>query len=335
MENRHKPRFPQLGEFKFIERLLSWPADGVFPGDSQALGAWQGPGDDCGMLGDWLISTDQSVEGTHFRLDWADLPSIIEKCVLSNLSDINAKGGVTGFALLNICLRKDWNTEVRQQVADTFAEVLARYRVRILGGDTVCAEMASFGVTVFGKCMKGMKPLLRSAAKPGHHVYVSGRLGASAAGLWALQQGIHSESWNEMIQVHHLPKVPLGLGAELIRQGVDGASIDLSDGLSSELHHICAQSQVGMLIYEDKIPVAEGLLELCEQECIAAESFILNGGEEYQILFTSSLPPSLLILKLKQFNISWIGSVVTDSGVTLVRANGEHKNVLPGAWSHI
>jgi len=335
MDNRLKPRFPRLGEFDFIERLLSVPGTPDFPGNLQANDGWMGPGDDCALLGDWLISTDLSVEGTHFRLDWAKLPSIIEKCVLSNLSDINAKGGITGFVLLNLCLRRSWNAQIRAQVADVFAEVLSRYKVEILGGDTVVGDLASFGLTVFGKCPSGKKPLLRANAMPGHYVYVTGHLGASAAGLWALMHNRTDSGWEKMIHCHHNPVPPLGLGAELLRLGVEGAAIDISDGLSSELHHICIQSGVGIRIEDDLIPRAEGLIELCEGANIDPAQFYLHGGEEYQLIFTSSMPPSLLVLELKPFEVSWIGMVVPEVGVTLVKANGEKLEMLPGAWSHI
>jgi thiamine-monophosphate kinase len=295
-----------------------------------------GPRDDCALLDGWLISTDVSVEGTHFRLDWSSLEEAIEKALLSNFSDINAMGGTTGFVLLGLCLNRRWDKAMQARAADAFAEVCNRYGVRILGGDTVVGDVASFSITVLGKCGSNQNPMLRSNAKVGDWLYVSGQLGASGAGLWALQNVPQARSlYPEIVGAHLVPKVPLGLGPLVLEKGEGRACIDISDGLSSELHHLALQSGVGIEIQAREIPVHGGVLGLCSAYGLSSEKFWLHGGEEYQLLFTSALAPSLLVLPLWPFEIHCIGKVIDGSGVTLVTLDGKKKNVELGAWSHL
>lgn len=336
MVNRHQPKFPDLGEFQMIQRFLKGGEEGEFPGDSQSNGSWVGPGDDCANLDGWLITTDMSVEGTHFRLDWSSVEEAVEKCVLSNLSDINAMGGIPGFALLSIAMNRTWTEDVRNSVAQAFSECLTKYKVRILGGDTVVGTLGVFSLTVLGRTENDRAPALRSSAKPGEYMYVSGTLGASAAGLWALQNGRPAElPWKEWMKSHVLPRVPLGLGAKLIAEGKLGACIDLSDGLSSELHHIALQSGVKISIKESQIPITTGLEEASAAMKLDVRKFWLDGGEEYQLLFSSAICPSLLVLAMKPFEIHCIGTIGEGSGVVLENLKGMEEMIQPGAWSHL
>lgn len=336
MDKRQNPQFPDLGEFRMIRRFLSAGINGCFPGDSQTNKPWVGPGDDCACLEDWLITTDMSVEGTHFRLDWSTVEQSVEKCVLSNLSDINAMGAEPGFALISVCLNRSWTSEVQNAVASAFAESLERHKVRILGGDTVVGATGVFSLTLFGKTPDALPPAYRSAAKPGEFLYVSNQLGAPAAGLWALQNGLEANpQWADWVGRHRVPEVPLGLGGKLLQFGKLGACIDLSDGLSSELHHIALQSNVKLCILEEQIPVVKGLEIAACAYGFDPRKFWLDGGEEYQLLFSSAIPPSLLVLAMKPFEIHCIGSVENGAGVVMMDRNGKEELIRPGSWSHL
>lgn len=319
-----------------VRKFLARQSFGQFAGDLQAKGPWLGPGDDCAELDGWLLTTDMSVEGTHFRLDWSTVEEAVEKCVLSNLSDLNAMGATPGFALLSVCMNRSWTEQVKNRVADAFAECLDRHQVRILGGDTVTGSLGAFSITMLGKTASGHAPALRSHAKPGENLYVSGRLGASAAGLWALQSGRSDlPAWENWVKTHVCPKIPLGLGAKLLQHGALGACIDLSDGLSSELHHIALQSRVRLKIQERQIPIVLGLPEAAQREGCDLRQFWLDGGEEYQLLFSSEISPSLLVLAMWPFEIHCIGAVEAGSGVVMENLEGIDEMIQPGAWSHL
>ena len=258
-------------EFEFINHLLSKAgrlADGV--------------GDDAFVFEDYLISADMSVEGTHFRLDWSTPAQAVEKCLLSNFSDINAMGGISKAILFSICVNKSWAKKTRDEIADTVATVCKKHKVRILGGDTVGGSLGAFSVTVFGKTKN--KALLRSAAKAGDEVWLTGYPGRSAASSYV-----------------SVPSPPLKLGAQLAKIKGMGACIDLSDSLAESLHHISERSKVKLQIEEKLIPVFPGV----------TKDMLLNGGEDYCLLFTARKSARKNILQLaKKFFINKIGEVV-------------------------
>jgi thiamine-monophosphate kinase len=153
-------------EFEWINNLLSKAGPLV-----------KGVGDDAFVFGEYLRSADMSVEGTHFRLDWNTPEESVEKCLLSNFSDINAMGGSSSAILFSVCMNKKWTKKTRDESAAAVVTVCKKHKVRILGGDTTGGALGVFSVTVFGKCTVGAKnfsPLRRSAAKKGDDVWVSG-----------------------------------------------------------------------------------------------------------------------------------------------------------------
>ena len=334
MTQRHKTKFPELGEFQFIKKLLERQTTGgaKFANPELRLGV----GDDCAQLDRWLISTDMSVENVHFRLDWSSPEQAVEKTVLSNLSDLNAMGSEVRYALLGLCLSKQWDAKTCERVGLAFAESLERHGVEMIGGDTVRGAVGCFSLTVFGDAPEGKPPLLRSAAVPGDYIYVSGMLGASAAGLHILlEQPSDRDKWPVLVNAHLVPEPPLGLGRQALQYGAARAAIDISDGLSSELHHIAVQSSVCMAIEECKVPVHPDVLSYCRLHNLDSRSFWMNGGEEYQLIFTSSREPSLLVLPKGSFPVRCIGRVEQGHGVKLLRADSVWEEIEPKAWSHL
>ncbi|HSQ41171.1 MAG TPA: thiamine-phosphate kinase, partial [Fibrobacteraceae bacterium] len=258
----------------------------------------------------------------------------VEKCLLSNLSDINAMGGEAGFVTLGLCLNRSWTREIRERVALAFAQSCAQHRLQILGGDTVAGDYGCFSVTVWGKCVPGATPLRRSEARPGDWLYVSGNLGASAAGLWMLEHETRDSAAHEMLLLHQRPEPPLGLGARLLSTGAHCA-IDISDGLSSELHHLALSSGVRLEIMDAQVPWHPALEPFCQRQGLDPEFFWLNGGEEYELLFTSPLSPTLLVLPLWPYRIRCIGRVLPGAGVERLQRDGTRTSIKPGAWSHV
>jgi thiamine-monophosphate kinase len=258
-------------EFEFINDLLA-----------KAGSLAKGAGDDAFVFGKYLISADMSVEGTHFRLDWSTPSQAIEKCLLSNFSDINAMGGSSCAILFSVCMNKKWSKKIRDEIAETAVKVCKKYNVRILGGDTTGGDLGIFSVTVFGKT-KG-KILLRNAAKAGDDVWLAGLPSGSNIGSITANP-------------------PLCLGKELAKIKGIGACIDTSDSIAESLQHISGQSKVRLEIEK-------------------MEDAFLQSAEDFCLLFTARKSARESILKLagkfsKKIPISKIGNAKKGNGIFL------------------
>lgn len=326
--------FADLGEFKFIESVLkkSLPMGEAAPGNR----GWLPVGDDCAMFDGWLVTKDLSVEGTHFRMDWSSPEQAVEKHIVSNVSDVSAMGGVPKFAVCGICMNKAWSEDVRKRVGEAFAEGFARRGIALIGGDTVAGDCGMFSTTLLGTCV-GDKPLVRSGARPGDGVYVAGTLGKSAAGLWILLNHPEvAEEFPALVGYHLAPAIDERSGAKLVEAGVRGACMDISDGLSSELNHIASASGVGLEIDCAKIPVDPEVGRLCARFGLDPLEFALNGGEEYELLFSNSCKNDIFRENDPlPGGVYRIGTVVDGSGVCMRGLDGNVSVIKAQAWSHL
>ena len=324
--------FPDLGEFRFISKLL----EGVHPlkKESPSHRSWLSAGDDCAIFDGWLVTKDLSVENTHFRLDWSSPEQAVEKHIVSNVSDISSMGGRPRIALFGLCLNKSWSEETCNRIAAAVAQGFARRGITLIGGDTVAGDVGMFSLL---GTTDGEETLLRSGAKPGDRVYVGGTLGKSDAGLWLLMNHPEESSrFQRLVDYHLAPRICEDMGAQLVKNGVRGACMDISDGLSSELNHLALSSGVSMEIDEKKLPIDSDVLEMCEYFGLSPLKFALNGGEEYELLFTGNLTKSILDEKFpNQDEIFEIGSVYDGSGVYLNKPDGGRIILNAQAWSHI
>lgn len=325
--------FPNLGEFNFVKEILRDSARiREVPPENRE---WFGAGDDCAQFDGWLVTKDMSAEGTHFSLEWSTPEEAVEKCIVSNVSDISAMGGEARLALLGICHNKAWSAATRSRVAKAFSEGLSRRGIALIGGDTVAADCGLFSVTMLG--VPGKATLRRHAAKPKDNLYVTGTLGKSAAGLWILLN--HPElrrakpSYERLVEYHLNPKISEDAGKKIVELGVRGACMDISDGLSSESNHLSLSSGVCIEIQQDLLPIDPDVMELCKDFDLDPMEFALNGGEEYQLLFTTPLDESIFRVD-NMCQVTRIGSVCEGELVFLV--TGTNKKVLSaGAWTHL
>ena len=327
-------KFPDLGEFRFVSKIL----EGAYPlkNESPVHRSWLNAGDDCAIFDGWLATKDLSVENTHFRLDWSSPEQAVEKHIVSNVSDVSSMGGLPKIALFGLCVNKNWSEETRNRIAKAVAQGFERRGITLIGGDTVVGDVGMFSTTLLGTT-DGKISLLRSAAKPGDHVFVAGTLGKSDAGLWILMN--HPEEakrFPRLVEYHLAPKICEDAGAQLVKQGVRGACMDISDGLSSEVNHLALSSGVSIEIDEQKLPIDPDVLEMCEYFGLSPLHFALNGGEEYELLFTSNLTKSIYLEGVSQNGtVHDIGLVSCGSGVCLKRQDGVKALLNARAWSHL
>ena len=336
--NRH---FAAGREFSLIESLFD---EAHFSPDGEGLG------DDAYLLkvgGEtWAVSTDASVEGIHYRLDWAAPAVALEKALLSNLSDINAMGGRTALAFLALGALESWGDADIASLGEAIRGLERRFGFKVAGGDTVRKPAESFfSFTVLGP-IRG-RPLLRSQARPGHGIYVSGSLGASAAGLALLGKGhrpgpaLRRRPQRALrgrieaaIAAHLRPAPPLGLGPFLASLPGPVAAIDLSDGLSSELWHLSRQSSCRLAVEWVKLPYERELIAAGGAGSGDARNRVLHGGEDYQLLFTGDFSAAEIEAMGAHARVTRIGTVETGAGVVLREQDGAEAVLEPGGWSH-
>ncbi len=324
--------FPDLGEFRLISSILEKSLD--LKKETPKYRDWLPVGDDAAEFDGWLATKDLSVENVHFRMDWSTPEQAVEKHIVSNVSDISAMGGRPHLALFGLCAGKNWNDETVQRVSHAVAEGFAKRNIALIGGDTVSGEVGMFSTTLIGEQVAPTR-LLRSGARPGDKVYVSGTLGRSAAGLWLLQNRPHGyEDFDDLIQYHLCPRIQEDMGARLAATGFCGGAMDISDGLSSELNHLSLSSGVSLEVFGDKIPVDGRVSEMCRRYGLNPMDFAMDGGEEYVLLFTASAKNDIFSTDRTLWNVYEIGSVGEGSGIYMVE-EGKRRIVKAQAWSHL
>lgn len=324
--------FPDLGEFRLVGKILENSA--VLDRNPPKVRSWLGAGDDAAIFDGWLATKDLSVENVHFRLDWSTPEQAVEKHIVSNVSDISAMGGIPKVALFGLCVNRNWPAEVRDRVVNAVAEGFSRRGIALIGGDTVSGDVGMFSTTLLG-VQAGENPLLRTGAKAGDKVYVAGTLGKSAAGLWLLMN--HPEStdkFTNLVEYHLDPKINERMGSRLVGLGVDGACMDISDGLSSELNHLALSSGVRIEILRKKLPIDPDVLRMSEYYRLDPLQFALNGGEEYGLLFTACDKNDIFSKELGPDSVFEIGSVEEGAGV-FMQDGGKKEIVKAQAWSHL
>ena len=322
--------FPPLGEFDFVQKVLS----DALPMDENAPNSrfWFGAGDDCAAFDGWLVTKDMSAENSHFRLDWSTPEQAVEKCIVSNVSDISSMGGEPKIALLGICVNQSWDKLIRERVAKAFADGFRKRGIALIGGDVVAAKEGLFSVTLLGRA-EG-EPLKRSGAKVGDTVYVSSFLGASGAGLWAFLHGKQSDpDLVDVVREHLSPKIDERMGMKLVQARVSGGCIDLSDGMTSELNHLALSSGVRIRIDEKSVPIHPGALRLSEKYGVDVREFWLKGGEDYRLLFTSDLSKSIFLKN--NLSVYPVGEVLEGSGVEIRNLAGKVETLQADCWSHL
>jgi len=293
-----------------------------------------GIGDDCAVLRvppdhDALVTTDFSLEGVHFRREWHPAESVGHRCLARGLSDIAAMGGEPIAAFVSLALPRD----LPQSWVNGFSKGLLKLAdsvgVSLAGGDTAQSPHGILAdVIVLGSAPKG-KAILRSGARVGDRIYVSGELGGSAATLDRLRSSAKHKLNPDHFPQHFWPRPRLGLGRILRERGLASAMIDVSDGLSTDLTHICEESGVGSEVLAEAIPRASIGKHLHEVDL----QFALHGGEDYELLFT--VPANhQLPSRLGGVPVTEIGFITRNKKIILKNTDGEKSRLEAKGWEH-
>lgn len=293
-----------------------------------------GIGDDCAALdlevAEYLLWTiDTLAEGVHFDPAHISLKQLGRKALAVNLSDIAAMGGKPIYALLSLGWPPDRELAEALELGEGLAGLAREYGVAVIGGDTVASRGGILvTVTVLGKVPKE-EMLTRAGAKVGDEVYVTGTLGDAAAGLEVVRRSlaIDRRLAEPLIKAHLEPAPQLAAARVLAANRLASAAIDLSDGVATDLYHICRASAVGARLAAASIPLSTGVTAVAQELGKDPLDLALKGGEDYHLLFTS--PPnaaSRLAGNFAKAGLSppeKIGVIVPGREVTLVAASGE------------
>ncbi len=336
----------EYGEFGLIKHLTK-DLKAVQPSTKK------GVGDDCAVM-DFgskkvLMTTDMLLEGIHFNLEYVPLKHLGYKAAVVNFSDIYAMNGTPTQITVSLGISKRFSVEDIEELYSGIRLACERYGVDLVGGDT-CASMTGLTISITCLGTAAAKDIVyRNGAKLNDLICVSGNLGTAYMGLQLLErerialsnqkipnnQGIPSafEGREYLLERQLKPEARRDILEALKKAGVKPtAMMDISDGLSSELMHICSQSGVGCCIYEDKLPIDFQAAALAEEMNLNIVTCALNGGEDYELLFTCSLDDYEKLIPVEDLYI--IGHITKQEyGCNLIGRNGEELALKAQGWN--
>lgn len=349
-----------VGELLLLDRIRE-----RFKSKSENIIA--GIGDDAAVIKpanrNLLVTTDMMVEKVHFDLRYMTPYQLGSKLISVNVSDVYAMGGLPAFVLLNIALNRNTEAAFVDMLFDGIQDALKAYKIVLIGGDlSESKKDLVLSATLIGYAEK---QILRSGAKAGDRIYVTGNLGDSACGLELLKRikcqvpltkdrpvapgdslrraiGVRRSAKNSALRIPHSAFLRLGLSWEVVEPLVRRhlmpearnpkkivqyatAMIDISDGLQLDLTRICKESKVGARIFKEKIPISAEMKEAASLLGLSPLGLALTGGEDYELLFTA--PPE------KKVNAIYIGDIVK-SKKSIVDSSGKEKPFSAEGYRH-
>lgn len=332
----------KIGEFGLIKHLtqkieLQQPSTITGVGDDAAVIAPPAEGE---VL---LLSTDMMAEGIHFELTYTPLRHLGYKAVAVNVSDICAMNGEPTQVVVSIAVSNQYSVESLDEIYKGIKYACKEYKVDLVGGDTTSSRSGLvIDVTILGKAKKE-KVVHRKGAKVGDLLCVSGDMGASYAGLLLLEKAKETfgkepaqkpelQGYGYVLKRQLMPDARVDM-IQLFRESdvVPTSMIDISDGLSSEANHICESSNVGCIIEELKIPIHEETIKVAAENGMHPLMFALNGGEDYELLFT--LDPTDFKKIKDTSKLTVIGEITSAAdGVKLATKDGKLQPLGPQGW---
>ena len=327
----------EVGETGLIDRLTRMVAEArLQPPDVPGFRLRLGIGDDAAAWdigpGVMVSTTDTMVEGVHFTAATTPRPDVGWKVMAANISDLAAMGAAPLCAVVTLGLPGQLALSAVEELYEGMLEACTRYRLLLVGGDVVDAPHFFVTVALSGACAEA--PLTRTSARPGDALAVTGPLGGSAGGLRLLESGAELENeWAQaLVRIHRRPTPRVEEGQRLLHSGVRCA-MDISDGLVADLTKLCRASGVGARVHAVRVPVDPALAQVASD---GALQMALNGGEEYELLFTGA--PALVERMVTELGRgAVIGEVTADnrSHVSVVDGQGQELSLATGGWEHL
>jgi thiamine-monophosphate kinase len=341
--SNERTEISSLGEFGLIEHLTR---NIELQNASSVLGV----GDDAAVIDHFgkqtVVTSDLLIEGVHFDLAYTPLKHLGYKSVIVNLSDVYAMNAVPTQIIMSLGISNRFSLEALDEFYEGVYAACNKYGVDLVGGDTTSSQKGFIiSVTAIGELTPDSF-VKRSTAKTGDLLCVSGTLGAAYVGLLFLERekriflespGVQPDLENESYVIGRLLKpearkdiVEFFAKSELVPTSM----IDVSDGLSSEILHLCKESNLGCVLYEDKVPVSEDMKKAAFKFEIDPTACALSGGEDYELLFT--IPQSSYDKLVLNEEISVIGYMTEPDKGTLIHTKGGNKHAITAqGWNHL
>jgi thiamine-monophosphate kinase len=342
-----------MNEFDFINKIRARVAAGSgSPLIAHHASLVQGIGDDAAVIRstsgkDLVVTTDLLIEGVDFRRDTTTPELLGHKALAVSLSDIAAMGARARWGLVSIGLTEDiWQSGFAERLYDGYFNLANQYGVDLAGGDVSrTPERIVIDSIVIGECESG-RAVLRRGAAPGDQIFVTGFLGDAAAGLRLIERGarVHSSSGPKRLEEHSIDRLLLrqlrpdprvGWGLLLGEQQLASAMIDISDGLSSDLNHLCKESGVGAVIDAGRIPIDQVVTEICGRRALDPLMLALHGGEDFELLVTVKAENvGKLPKRVDGIAVTAIGTIEEQSHGVKISEGPRVWNLEPGGWEH-
>jgi thiamine-monophosphate kinase len=310
-------KIKDIGEFGLIDRISRKTKDKDIV---------VGIGDDAAIIkikkGLQVLTTDCLVEGDHFRKDWFSPKQIGMKAIEINVSDVAAMGGIPKYVLVSLALPKDLSVEFVEELYKGMWKACDKYNIDIIGGNMTHCEKIVISITLTGEVdIKNLS--LRSGAKPGDLIFVSGNLGNGRAGLRLFQEKI--KGYDEIKKRYLEPNAQLKLA--LILAPFVNSMEDISDGLASEIKHICNESKCGANIYKDKIPILDEVRNVARELGDDVYDYALYGGEDFKLAYTVSEE------NIENVNGIFVGEIKKNKDINLI-SQGIEKTITADGYDH-
>ena len=328
-------KLKDIGEFGFIERIKG----GCLIRDENVI---SGIGDDCCVFKTSaevtsLLTTDMLVEQIHFLLGAIPPYLLGRKSLAVNMSDIAAMGGTPKEAAISVAIPDTVDLDYLDALYDGMKAMAKEFEVNLLGGDTASSPgPLIINIALLGE-VREEEVLYRSGAKVGDVVFLTGPVGSAAAGLDIILKKRGSDEWEELIEAQHNPYPQVQTGRTIAGMKVANSLIDVSDGVTADLGHICTESKLGAIIEEKMIPTTEQFRAYCQKFQEDSRHLSLHVGEDYVLLGTVPTESAAGLQKALESNgcqFHPIGKTVAESGLQLEGLDGTVEVIRAKGWDH-
>jgi len=269
-------KIKKISKFGLIERITK---------KSKKKDVLIGIGDDAAVVktkkGLEILTTDCLVEGDHFKKDWFTPQQIGMKAIEINVSDVAAMGGIPKYVLVSLCLPEDIDVDFVEDMYKGMWKTCGKYNIEIIGGNMTHSKQIIISITLTGEVSR-KNLLLRSGAKIGDYIFVSGPIGNGRAGLRVFQENL--EDFGQVKKKYLEPRARLDFALKIAPYV--NSMIDISDGLAPEIKHICDESKCGAVIYKEKIPINDDVKSTARALNEDEYNYALFGGEDFELVYT-------------------------------------------------